>query len=1188
MIVFKRVLSFILTITLLTSCIPVVFGEVTAENPENTLDYEVLLSDSRVKKLIDFDFDDKSGYFENVTKSKERQAKIDSEHGTSYSFLQTGTNTAYKKTDEIISKGIVFINFDFLLKENVSLFYMRLLNDKWKANTAEDDPNMTETFAVKGNSVGFYANSSGWTVTESKKITPGEWLNVGMWLDLDLGKLYYVFDNEFVAETASNTNDLPDFGGILFTKQGDTGVCLDNIKVTAVNRTYFDTLCEKGVTIPEKLMDKVTIRADIGEIGNAVYAKNKDIPVKLSIYNKLSVTQNMIVKTKVKTRNGVDVTSRDFEVLAEPESTAVIEYKLPGMDRYGYNDLYLEIYSKEDNKLLATDSFEYALVNIPPEGLRNPKLGVIDHARPANARMGNPVINAQFASKAGFATTRSEHDWANYEKEKGVYQISDLYKELFAYKKTQNMGHLDILNYGNKLYGPDSPPSTPQSIEAYKNYAVSIVGDLIEMSEGREIEFELWNEYNNLGTWFNFDDQPASMYYELIKVTYPAVKEKYPDARMWGMSTIGVDNKWIEDVLKMGGGEYMDGISIHPYTFKLMPDLGDAIHKTLQLKEIIKKYGYDDETMPLRATEWGWPSCGINGYLNEAEQASAFIRMMVLNDHYDLFEQIDWYTINDGGDQPEQEQSFGLIRYMNGRIPYGVKPSYLAAANYNKLMTGAVYEKNVQIGEDVQSYKFKLRDGRDCVIAWVKDPNGAETVAVDLGAESAILMDEYGNEEVIYSNNGVFSVAYSQMPKYLIGNFTKLERAEKAFEFDVQTLNIPSGDKANVLVYQFSGNNVRLEVEGNSNVYAEHISGFDGNIAKITLKSKEKGNEKDLIKVKVYDGDKLMLIKEFPIKYISPVDVAVAVKPESYANPQYWQIEFNIENRYSAKGITGALEIIEPIELKECVENVKFEIKPKQSQKLKINVPDSILKTKVLDFKGDIVLETGERLPVEQYINLESCIYVETPPTIDGKMDKGEWKESASIDLSRGEYVYLAGNSYTGPTDLTGKLYTAWDKEYFYMAADIKDDVYAQDKMYGGVFWRSDGIQMAFAKYRGIASVSQFDFAKIDGDDRIVIERTPVASLMGELSKDKYVLKISNEGNSTIYEAKLPWSVIFPDGYTAAKNGELAITLLVNDNDGSVREGYLEFGSGMGSGAAMTSLYISFYMLGKSLIEDLK
>lgn len=1184
----KKTISFLLAMLVLVLSLPSVFAVNETDDTKVTLNYEELLSDSRVRKLIDFDFDDKPGYFENVTESKERQARIDAEHGVSYSFPESGTNNGYKKIDIPEKKGVVFINFDYRIKESIQLAYVRLLDSTWKANTAEYDPHMTETFAVKGEDAGFYANSSGWTVSSKAKIKPNEWFNVSMWLDLDVGQLYYVFNNEYIDVTSSKPADLPDFSGILFTKQGTTGAYLDNLRVAAIDRTYFDDLSKAGVTIPEKLMEKVTVRADIGEIGNAVYEKNVEVPVKVSVYNKLSIPQNLVVKADVKTRNGVDITKKDFEITVEAESENVLEFSLPEMDRYGYNDLYLEFYSKEDNKLVAKDVFEYALVNTPPQGLRNKKIGVIDHARPANARFGSPVTNATFASKAGFVTTRSEHDWAQYEQVKGQYQISDLYKELFAYKKTQGMGHLDILNYGNKLYGPDSPPSTPQSIEAYKNYAVAITGDLVEMSEDRELELELWNEYNNLGTWFNFDDQPASMYYELIKATYPAVKEKYPDIRMWGMSTIGVDNKWIEDVLKMGGGEYMDGISIHPYTFKLMPDLGDAIHKTLKLKEIIKQYGYNDETMPLRATEWGWPSCGVNGYLNEAEQASAFIRMMVLNDHYDLFEQIDWYSINDGGDQPEQEQSFGLIRYMNGKIPYGVKPSYLTACNYNNLMTDAVYEKNVKIGDDVESYKYTLRDGRDCVVAWVKDPNGSEIVSVDLGTESAVLMDCYGNEETIYSDNGVFSVGYSQMPQYLIGDFTKLEKADKTFELEQKTANIPAGDKMSFLFYQYSGDKVRIEVEGNSNITSSDITAFEGDVCQITLKCNNKGSDKEVVTVRGYLGDKLLLKQELPVEYTEPVSVDVSVKPESYMTPNYWQIQFDIKNRFTEKAVSGSLEIKEPFELKECVENVKFEIKAGQSQKLKINVPDAILKTKVLSFKGNIVLDTGEVLPVSQDINLEACIYVENPPTIDGKIERSEWSEAAAIDLGRGTYVYLDGNAYAGSTDLTGKLYTSWDEEYFYLAADIKDDVYAQDKLYGGVFWRSDGIQIAFAKYRGIASVSQFDLAKLDGEDRITIERTPDASLMGELSKDKYVLKISNEGNSTIYEGRIPWSVIFPDGYTAAKNGELAITLLVNDNDGSVREGYLEFGSGMGSGAAMTSQYISFYMLGKALIEDLK
>jgi hypothetical protein len=112
------------------------------------------------------------------------------------------------------------------------------------------------------------------------KMNIGEWFNVGMWLDLDLGQIYYIFNNEFVAETSANTKDLTDFAGILFSKQGDTGAYIDNIKVVKIDRTYFDELSQKGVAIPEKLMEKATVRADIGEIGNAVYEKNKEILVR--------------------------------------------------------------------------------------------------------------------------------------------------------------------------------------------------------------------------------------------------------------------------------------------------------------------------------------------------------------------------------------------------------------------------------------------------------------------------------------------------------------------------------------------------------------------------------------------------------------------------------------------------------------------------------------------------------------------------------------------------------------------------------------------------------------------------------------------------------------------------------------------------------------------------------------------
>ena len=65
-----------------------------------------------------------------------------------------------------------------------------------------------------------------------------------------------------------------------------------------------------------------------------------------------------------------------------------------------------------------------------------------------------------------------------------------------------------------------------------------------------------------------------------------------------------------------------------------------------------------------------------------------------------------------------------------------------------------------------------------------------------------------------------------------------------------------------------------------------------------------------------------------------------------------------------------------------------------------------------------------------------------------------------------------------------------------------------------------------------------------------------IKEAIGEVDKDKFDFEMSRDGNTTTYEARIPWDVIFPNGYKAEKNGELAITLLINDNDGDQREGY--------------------------------
>lgn len=67
---------------------------------------------------------------------------------------------------------------------------------------------------------------------------------------------------------------------------------------------------------------------------------------------------------------------------------------------------------------------------------------------------------------------------------------------------------------------------------------------------------------------------------------------------------------------------------------------------------------------------------------------------------------------------------------------------------------------------------------------------------------------------------------------------------------------------------------------------------------------------------------------------------------------------------------------------------------------------------------------------------------------------------------------------------------------------------------------------------------------------------------LGEI--EEYELEITRDGVYTIYELKLPWKEVLPQGATISEDRPLGFSLLVNDNDGSGRRGWIEYASGIG------------------------
>src|SRR5271157_3773355 len=97
-------------------------------------------------------------------------------------------------------------------------------------------------------------------------------------------------------------------------------------------------------------------------------------------------------------------------------------------------------------------------------------------------------------------------------------------------------------------------PYTAEGIEDYVRFVRALVGHY----KDRIHQWEIWNEPNIF-----FWQGPKEMYAELLARSYRAIKEVDPQAQVLGLSTSGVDFKFIELVLSKQAP--FDVLTVHPY-----------------------------------------------------------------------------------------------------------------------------------------------------------------------------------------------------------------------------------------------------------------------------------------------------------------------------------------------------------------------------------------------------------------------------------------------------------------------------------------------------------------------------------------------------------------------------------------------------------------------------------------------
>ena len=287
-----------------------------------------------------------------------------------------------------------------------------------------------------------------------------------------------------------------------------------------------------------------------------------------------------------------------------------------------------------------------------------------------------------------------------------------------------------------------------------------------------------------------------------------------------------------------------------------------------------------------------------------------------------------------------------------------------------------------------------------------------------------------------------------------------------------------------------------------------------------------------------------------------------------YIDSRRWQNELRIYNERSQSPISGTVTFISPDFLAERVGTVRFEnIPPYGSKTIRTSIPEDMFKDKITA-SAIVELDSGERFEIANDYYCSGLARCENPPEIDGVLSPDEWQTFAPLELKYAQQVQMM-TDWGGGDDLSGSIYCMWDNDYFYIGAEVTDNLLGDSDAEDRV-WACDSIQFAFAEDdRNSSGRTEYGIGLIDGETSVeryayIPVDTDITGITDDMDLEGIEAAVTRSGNKTYYEAKFPWKQIYgSDGGIGLKKF-VRFSLLINDNDQEGRRGWLEYCPGIG------------------------
>lgn len=1094
-----------------------------------------------------------------------KTGRVDTEHGKSLMFDTTsGASVISELTmPYALSNGIYAISIDYYtLNKHIYNAVSLTPSD----STAWNDPknSYTVSWTPIGDKISAFRHNVGVMTRNDSggfNYANGEWGNVVIWIDFNERKQTY-FANGKQLDSTGMPDGFNDINKIKMSQDGANypGIMyMDNIKVWHIEDLKQNPIPKEST--PEYLRSAVSVTNSSKNIGNIFYDES-DFNFETTFKN-MGTDGVYNVEYEVVDDYGDTVWSKSGELnLKSGES--ITKNIIPEVKEYG---MYTYRVTVSNDNGVSSREFRCSKANVPPTGEKNKKLGVSMHFRfDTGSGAGEPETVLPLVDLGGFGMIRDETYWTHIESQKGIYGYTDRYKAMLEFAASHNIEVLNILGYSNPLYNSKGEvPLSGSYQEAFDNFIDFTVKDMGKRFGNTY--FEGWNEFN-----LNANYTPEQ-YAVLMKNMHNQIKESDPNAFFVAMCTALTPLDWIERVLIALGdnpSQYMDAVSFHPYDSRHTPESGSIGENSKKLRELLDSYGC--QNVEMWYTELGWSSTPNLGFVTEKQQGYYAPRMLLLNDANHYVDKYIWYDFhNDGINANDSESNFGLVRNELEDVPASAKYSYLTVVNYNKLVGNAKFKKEILANDECYIYRYE-RKGKSDILALGTLEEKVRPTSLYVGCDSVNVIDKYGNGKKISTVNGILTLPLDAYPQYVEGDFCdRIYEVEPLFSIDKEKIITPYNSDNEITVSKRTNLDAVVSIDTPNGITSEGKAEFNGLSAKTVIKSGS--GEGFKVSFDIKDGENLVYSETIPIEYEDSIKISDFKMEINETNMRRRTGSLVVTNARNDSPASGKIVFKKP----DCMIGRSIEVKdiaPGESKTIKFNFPELSLDVVFDMLSVEFITDTGETVMFDGDMKLPLSVYADKAPTVDGKLSKNEYNYDAQMDISGDSMVGIMQNTYQGHDDLSAVAYSMWDENNFYFATKVLDNVFFQDQP-PATAWQGDGIQMAFAEDKSASTGTEIGISIYpqNSDDCAIYcythtqDTTKVAKLMSGEAKAK------RDGIYTVYEVKIPWSEIFYDGYTPKVGDVIRWSLLYNENDGSGRMGFLQYGAGIG-GSKSTAQYL--------------